>query len=181
MTRPASGVARAAKYRTPRDDDEHSRQQTEPFSRRLACRVRRVLQTRTTHRDAHPPPPPPPPPPRPPPPQDVGTTSGKGAFRLATGNFTSRTTGYSAFDEGPIATVGGSAPSYGVLFFDLEFVSKEFRGLVAVDSAGYVVWYHNRKASVQAFDQFPNYEIVIQVRDPAATVHARYITCTRDI
>lgn len=100
--------------------------------------------------------------------EDVGTTSGKGAFRLATGNFTSRTTGYSAFDEGPVATVGGSAPSYGVLFFDLEFVSKEFRGLVAVDSAGYVVWYHNRKASVQAFDQFPNYEIVIQASNDLA-------------
>ena len=26
----------------------------------------------------------------------------------------------------------------------------------------YVVWYHNRKASVAGFDQFPNYEVVIQ-------------------
>jgi hypothetical protein len=94
--------------------------------------------------------------------EDVGTTTGKDVFSLAHGNFTSPTTGWSAFDGGPLASVSGAPPSFGVMFMDLEFVTKEFRGLVALDSGGYVVWYHNRKSSVQGFDQFPNYEVVIQ-------------------
>lgn len=58
--------------------------------------------------------------------------------------FQTAATGYSKFDEGPINIVSGT-PNYPLLNFALH--SKDFRGAVATDAEGYVVWYYN--ASVE--------------------------------
>lgn len=54
--------------------------------------------------------------------------------------FKTAATGYDRFDEGPINIVTGT-PDYPLLNFALH--TTTFRGVVATDSDGYVVWYYN--------------------------------------
>ena len=70
-------------------------------------------------------------------------------------NFTSAATGYSLFDKGSVTEQTGAVPKYGVLMLDVEASNNDFQGVVALDRAGYVVWYANSHNEVNGFDQFP--------------------------
>lgn len=73
--------------------------------------------------------------------------------------FESPATGCAELDDGPMAHVEGD-PAFELLLFPyMDGETNSFRGLVAVDSGGYAVWYYNRTASspgahVEAFSQF---------------------------
>lgn len=80
---------------------------------------------------------------------------GSEGLMYAHGSFTSSGIGISVLDNGPIALITGNyTPSYSVLVMDLNLHSDEFQGIVAVDNAGYIVWYHNAEDQVLAFDRF---------------------------
>ena len=67
-------------------------------------------------------------------------------------NFTSAATGYSLFDKGSITEQTGAVPKYGVLMLDVEASNNDFQGVVALDRAGYVVWYANSHNEVATAD-----------------------------
>ena len=87
--------------------------------------------------------------------------AGNATMLLAT-TFEAATTGYAIFDEGALATIGGAGtPSYQFLVFDLLHSASSFEGVVGVDREGYVVWYHDVGDQVLAFDQFADYDVVL--------------------
>ena len=89
---------------------------------------------------------------------------------VGTFDFSSRYTGIPILDMGQIAfvTMGhgerDSSPKFDVMMFDLAD-GDQFKGIVAIDHAGYPVWYYNAFEQVMAFDQFPDYSLGINVFD----------------
>ena len=87
---------------------------------------------------------------------------------VGTFDFSSRYTGIPILDMGQIAfvTMGhgerDSSPKFDVMMFDLAD-GDQFKGIVAIDRAGYPVWYYNAFEQVMAFDQFPDYSLGINV------------------
>lgn len=81
-------------------------------------------------------------------------------------DFRTAATGCDAFDSAPLATVDGD-PSFAVLMFPYADLDDGFRGLVAVDSSGWVVWYWNRSTTdasgqLEAFSQFRDTHVTQQ-------------------
>ncbi|KAH8043927.1 hypothetical protein JL722_14950 [Aureococcus anophagefferens] len=78
---------------------------------------------------------------------------------VAEQTFESNAVGCNKFDNGPMVRIEGD-PSFELLLFPyMDGETDSFRGLVAVDRAGYAVWYFNRTISapgahVEAFSQF---------------------------
>ena len=70
---------------------------------------------------------------------DAALTGTEDATLVCAANFTTLATGYSYFDDGALATVTGR-PSYQTMMVDLVFASEDFKGVVMLDNAGYVVW-----------------------------------------
>ena len=68
---------------------------------------------------------------------------------LASGAFTSASTGVAEFDDGPVCNVTGQTPRFGVLYFDVQM--GDFQGVVAIDAKGYVVWYYQARSALPLF------------------------------
>ena len=85
---------------------------------------------------------------------------GGGYALQATRNFTSASTPFALFDEGPVGELLGPIPSFDVVMTDLEATDGSFEGVVMIDNEGYVVWYFDAGEKVEAFDQFPGPECV---------------------
>lgn len=66
--------------------------------------------------------------------------SGGDQLLSGTTTFTSESTGYPLFDAGSINEIQG-VPNYPLLLFALH--TLDWRGVVATDQAGYVIWYYN--------------------------------------
>jgi len=97
---------------------------------------------------------------------------GGGYALQATRNFTSASTPFALFDEGPVGELLGPIPSFDVVMTDLEATDGSFEGVVMIDNEGYVVWYFDAGEKVEAFDQFPGPECVAGRRRRLARVRA---------
>lgn len=104
---------------------------------------------------------------------DVGTG---GVSREYASTFTTASTGYAAFDDGPFVAVSGAAPSWDVLTLaaqqdTLGFgedapangAGKAFDGMLAVDGEGHVVWFYHL-AGFEAWDFLPGGRVVLASR-----------------
>ena len=85
---------------------------------------------------------------------DESSPRGGGYALQATRNFTSASTPFALFDQGPVGELLGPIPSFDVVMTDLEATDGSFEGVVMIDNEGYVVWYFDAGEKVEAFDQF---------------------------
>ena len=120
-----------------------------------------------------------------------GTLGALGSL-VGTLEFTSEMTGYDIMDYDVIASISKGTPSYGLLMFDLASDDGVFEGVVAIDNAGWTVWYYDAGSQVLAFDMFDSHDVAMNILEggtvstltilkPSGDVYAEYdATCTTD-